>query len=367
MQKKIHIVSFDVPFQPNYGGVMDVYLRARALKEAGFYVVIHAFEYGRGKLQLDEKICDEVFYYSRKGSLSSLSRKPYIVNSRKNSQLLERLLAADGPILLEGQHCTSFVHHLERAGKIFAIRMHNVEWQYYRELANKADTVLKKTYYRTESRRLRHHEHHLFKSTLLCISEEDQKYYSDKGVRTKLVYPPLFFDKVTTETKNYALFHGNLAVVENIEAVNRILEECRSSEKHPEIVFAGKNPSEELRSEIENAGFKCFSNPSSEEMDALIGGARVHLCIGFQRSGLKLKLLKALETGNMVIATNEVLHGAGVDQFCVEWDGESSLVDLMDAVSEMDQNAKENRVKALKEVFSPKKYVELIEELLFRK
>jgi hypothetical protein len=39
----------------------------------------------------------------------------------------------------------------------------------------------------------------------------------------------------------------------------------------------------------------------------------------------------------------------------------------MDAVSEMDQNAKENRVKALKEVFSPKKYVELIEELLFRK
>jgi len=365
MQKKIHIVSFDVPFQPNYGGVMDVYLRARALKDAGFYVVIHAFEYGRGKLEMDRRICDQVFYYTRKGGLSSLSGKPYIVNSRKNSQLLERLLEADGPILLEGQHCTSFVHQLERAGKKFAIRMHNVEWQYYRELANKADTVLKKTYYRTESRRLRHHEHHLFKSTLLCISKEDQKYYSAKGVKTKLVYPPLFFDKIKAETKNYTLFHGNLAVAENIEAVNRILEECRSKDSHPEIVFAGKNPSAELRSAIENAGFKCFSNPTSEEMEALIGGARIHLCIGFQRSGLKLKLLKALETGNMVIATNEVLHGTAMHEFCVEWDGESSLVELLNTIGNLDEIGRNERINALRELFSPNKYAEVIEGLLF--
>ncbi len=366
MQKKIHIVSFDVPFQPNYGGIVDVYLRAKALKEAGFYVVIHAFEYGRGKLEIDKTICDEVHYYSRKGSLSSLSGKPYIVNSRKNSQLLERLLNADGPIILEGQHCTSFVHQLEKAGKQFVIRMHNVEWQYYRELANRADTVLKKTYYRTESRRLRHHEHHLFKAHLMCISKEDQKYYNDKGVLTSLVYPPLFFNAVPahSEAKKYALFHGNLSVPENIDAVYRILEECKA-DSTIEIVFAGKNPSEELRSAIENAGMKCFENPSTKEMEALISGAKVHLCIGFQRSGLKLKLLLALETGNPVIATPEMLHGSDLERFCAVWENVESLSKLIGRVSDQDPEDQEERIAELKSIFSPKNYSDLVERLFY--
>jgi len=367
MQKKIHIVSFDVPFQPNYGGVMDVYLRARALKEAGFYVVIHAFEYGRGKLEIDHTICDEAYYYSRKGSLSSLSRKPYIVNSRKNQELLERLLIADGPIILEGQHCTSFVRQLEKAGKSFVIRMHNVEWQYYRELANRADTVLKKTYYRTESRRLRHHEHHLFKAHLLCISMEDQKYYSEKRVKTSLVYPPLFFDEVPSRNKEsgYALFQGNLSVAENIDAVYRILEECKGNQGNLEIVFAGKNPSTELKEAILKAGMRCFVSPSTAEMDGLILGAEVHLCIGFQKSGLKLKLLRALETGKPVIVTREMLHGSDLDRFCVIWEARESLQKMIQSISLPDEEEFEDRLGELKALFSPKKYVDLIDDLLF--
>jgi hypothetical protein len=71
MTKKIHIVSFDVPFPPDYGGIVDVYNRAKTLKEDGFHVVLHAFEYGRGRNHDFTGICDEIHYYKRKHFLFS--------------------------------------------------------------------------------------------------------------------------------------------------------------------------------------------------------------------------------------------------------------------------------------------------------
>jgi hypothetical protein len=365
MQKRIHIVSFDVPFSPDYGGILDVYLRAKALKLAGFYVIIHAFEYGRGKMAPDNNICDEVHYYERRGKLSSLSVRPYIVNSRKNKLLLKNLLKSDGSIILEGEHCTSFIHELEQAGKRFVVRAHNVEWQYYNELANHADTLFKKTYYRTESRRLKHHEHHLFNAHLLCISEEDQSYYAQKGVKTSLVFPPLFFDDFSNEMKDYALFHGNLSVAENIEAVRIILKELRESRPAREVIFAGKNPSAELIQEIHNAGLKCIVNPDNAEMEKLIFEARIHLCIGFQRSGLKMKLLRALETGHQVITTPEMLHGTQLHSFCIIWDEKFPLTHLIDGLKPFTEESKNIRLENLKQLFAPEKYVRIIEETLF--
>lgn len=365
MQKKIHIVSFDVPIDPNYGGILDVYLRARALKQAGFYIVIHAFEYGRGKKLVDKTICDEIYYYSRRGTISSLSAKPYIVNSRKNKLLLANLLKVDDPIILEGEHCTSFIHQLQKAGKRLLVRTHNVEWQYYRELANYADTVLKKTYYRTESRRLKHHEHHLFKAHLLCISKEDQAYYANKGAKTSLVYPPLFFENKSSEIKDYVLFHGNLSVSENIEAVNRILDEFENKSSNPKIIFSGKNPSDELISDIEETGFICIPNPDNSEMDKLISEAKAHLCIGFQRSGLKLKLLKALESGRPVIVTEEMIYGTDLYEFCSVWNGEESLLNAIENLEGIDESISEARIEKLKGIFSPEGYARLVEELLY--
>lgn len=36
---KLHVVSFQVPFPPDYGGLIDVYYKLKALKEAGCSVV----------------------------------------------------------------------------------------------------------------------------------------------------------------------------------------------------------------------------------------------------------------------------------------------------------------------------------------
>ena len=65
MDDQFHIVSFDVPYPPDYGGVIDVFYKIKALSELGVKVHLHCFEYGRGQQNELNKICSSVTYYKR--------------------------------------------------------------------------------------------------------------------------------------------------------------------------------------------------------------------------------------------------------------------------------------------------------------
>ena len=43
--KHLHIISFDIPYPPNYGGVIDVYYKIRTLHKLGIKIHLHCFEY----------------------------------------------------------------------------------------------------------------------------------------------------------------------------------------------------------------------------------------------------------------------------------------------------------------------------------
>ena len=58
---KLHIVSFDVPFPPNYGGVIDVFYKIKALHKLGVKIILHTFDYGRGKPTELNNYCEEIF------------------------------------------------------------------------------------------------------------------------------------------------------------------------------------------------------------------------------------------------------------------------------------------------------------------
>ena len=49
MLKAINIISFDVPFPANYGGVIDVLYKLKYFHQKGIEVHLHCFEYGRGE------------------------------------------------------------------------------------------------------------------------------------------------------------------------------------------------------------------------------------------------------------------------------------------------------------------------------
>ena len=101
--KKIHIVSFDIPYPANYGGVIDVFYKLKSLHELGWKIHLHCFMYGRKKASTLAEYCERVTYYPRDISKSKLFLKlPYIVSSRNNKHLLEALLENKDAILFEG-------------------------------------------------------------------------------------------------------------------------------------------------------------------------------------------------------------------------------------------------------------------------
>ena len=126
--RHLHIVCLDVPYPVDYGGVFDLFHKIRALHEAGIRVHLHCFEYGRGRQPMLNKYCEEVHYYCRhEGHKGFSHRLPYIVCSRSNGQLLDRLLEDDYPILLEGVHCTYLLNDERFEGRKIILRLHNVE------------------------------------------------------------------------------------------------------------------------------------------------------------------------------------------------------------------------------------------------
>jgi len=110
LDKHLHIVSFDVPFPANYGGVFEIYHTLRSLHREGVKIHLHCFDYGRGQQPELKKYCATVDYYERHTGHKGFSMKlPYIVSSRANPALLENLSKDDHPILLEGIHTSYYL------------------------------------------------------------------------------------------------------------------------------------------------------------------------------------------------------------------------------------------------------------------
>ena len=63
---ELNVVSFSVPFPANYGGVIDVFYKLKALSKLDVKIILHCFQYDRKPSKELENICEQVYYYPRK-------------------------------------------------------------------------------------------------------------------------------------------------------------------------------------------------------------------------------------------------------------------------------------------------------------
>ncbi len=319
--KDLHIVSLDVPFPPDYGAMIDVYHRCKALTKLGFRVHLHCFEYGRGRSHDITGIAHQIYYYDRPKSFRYvLHWRPFIVETRKSNKLLERLAQDNFPILWEGQHCTAFLGHPRLKNHRQVVRVHNIEWEYYARLAKRGGKLSDRFFFLTEALKLRFYDKKLKKAhALICVSESDQKHYEKRHPHVDLIRSgfELKFTNHNENTADYAIFHGNLSVNENEEAVDWILDVVEKYAITRKIIVAGKAPSPALKQRIAKFEMvQLVENPSGEEMNQLIAQAADQLLITFQASGLKLKLLISSATTSRCIATPEMIVGSGLEAGC---------------------------------------------------
>ena len=316
----IHLVSFNVPYPPDYGGITDVFYKITALKKQGVGVILHCFSYGRSRSRTLERECLRVHYYRRELNLFHLLRRePFIVLSRKNDLLLKNLSADNNPIIFEGLHTTHYLPDPALAGRIMMVRTHNVEHVYYRSLAAAESNPFRKHYYNSEANKLERYEPVLAgASYLLSISPGDTEYFSAKYGNAIFVGPFHSADKcVASEgAGDYVLIHGDLSTAENNVAALYLIKEAASKWKY-KTVIAGKRPSAELTEAVAPLRHvRMVHNPSINQMNELITNAQVCLLNASQPTGMKLKLINSLCNGRHVVAAPAVVAGTNLGSLC---------------------------------------------------
>ena len=320
--KQIHIVSFNVPYPANYGGVIDVYHKLRWLHGLGVKVHLHCFEYGRQEAAELELICESVHYYPRKkGFIYSLNFIPFIVLTRKSEALIRNLTKDEFPILLEGLHCCYLLKdtRLKKRFKIF--RESNIEHEYYFHLFKSEKKFWQKLFYLVESWKLKRYEKVVERAQLmLIVSRSDTEYFKINYPQNQVEYLPSFHpnDKMDTleGNGNYILYHGNLGVSENYLAAKYILAEI-APKSFRQFIIAGLDPSKDLvKAASEYKNVKLIPNPNEAEMSKLLKEAHINLLLTFQETGLKLKLLNVLYSGRFCLVNSQMLFGTGLGNLC---------------------------------------------------
>lgn len=319
-ERHLHIISFNIPYPPNYGGIIDVFYKLKALKESGIKIHLHCFEYGRKHSKELNKYCLSVNYYKRlSGITKAISKKPYIVNTRKSDELLQNLLNDNHPIMFEGLHTTFHLENPLLKNRVKIVRTHNIEQDYYIKLNEVEKNLFKQIYYSEEAARLKKYETVLKSaSKIAAISENDFKYFNSEYSNTEFIpaFHPIEEIKVKEGIGKYILYHGNLSVAENISAAKDLIENVFCNITYP-VIIAGRNPDKSLFKLIKKfPNISITSNPSDIEMDEIISNAQIIILTTGQNTGIKLKLIASMFSGRHCIVNDNMIENTGLEKLC---------------------------------------------------
>ena len=369
--KRLHIVSFNVPYPPDYGGAIDVFYKIKALTELGIKVHLHCFHYGREKSEVLDNLCEKVYYYPRKKFYQAIySSLPYIVGSRQSDEMLTNLVADDSPVLFEGLHTCFYLNHPALKNKLKAVRMHNVEWDYYRSLKESESNYLIKFYFNLESKKLKKFEDELKSADrIFAISKSDYEYLRQSYETISYVSAFHSNENVTSipGTGKYILYHGNLSVVENNQAAMFIAKKIAEGSPY-KFIFAGKNPTAALKKEIKNIkNIELIENPPFETMSQLMSEAHINLLLTFQSTGIKLKLLNSLYRGRHVVVNGKMVNYTGLESLCKVEDNPNALKRIINELMQVPFTEKdiEHRREVLEANFGNRHNAEVIAKQIF--
>jgi len=320
----LHIISFDIPYPANYGGVIVIFNQIKALHAQGVKVILHCYQYGERTPQPGlAAYCHEIYYYKRSRSLYyQLSLLPFIMRTRQSSALLKRLRKDRHPILFEGMHTAGLIWHPSLRSRQKLIRMHNIEWQYYESLAQLTSAIapLEKAYYFSESIKLQRIEPKvvLHADEILTLSGTDEAYY--RALKANTHYIPAFHPNEAVDIQlgrgEYVLFHGKLSVPDNELAATWLIEEVFAEFDIP-FLIAGMDPTDRLRDLVaQYEHIKLIENPDEAQMNSLLSKAHINLLVSSQSSGVKLKLINALFRGRFCIVNEQMVRGTGLAKLC---------------------------------------------------
>ena len=319
MKKSIHLVSFDIPYPPNYGGIIDVFYKIKELHALGVKIHLHTYIFNDKKPQVAlEQYCEKIYYYTRKNTFLSLcSLVPFRIQSRSSRKLIANLKNLEIPIIFEGLHTTYPLSVFNF--KNTYVRTHNIEHAYFFGLAKSEKKIFKKLFFFIEALKLRRFEKVLQKATgIFSISPYEQIYFSE-NYGSKASYIPVFHHapiiKIKQEIGTFILYHGDLRVADNIRAALFLIEVYKETTFKFVIASSCKNAA--VMHQIKKYNNILFTEiPDQKSLEILFEKAQINALVTFQETGIKLKLLNTLYQGKHIIANSKMIDNTGLEHLC---------------------------------------------------
>lgn len=368
MSKHLHIITPYIPYPANFGGAIDVFHRIVALKELGVRIHLHCFEYDRSQAKELERYCEKVYYYKRYMRWKKFfSSTPFIIKTRENKILTQRLKENPFPILYDGLHCTATISNPDVKQKKF-IRTHNVEADYFRYLAKNETSVLRKTIYFFEYLKISVYEKNVANAdAVFALTVNDKKHFS-AFCNSFLIRA--FHSNADSNSNSgkgkYALYHGNLTISENKNAMRFLLNKVFTKIDFP-LTVAGKITDQKLVKEIKShSGITLIANPNQDVMNGLIQNAQLILLPTFQDTGIKLKLLESLFKGRFCIANNKMIDNTELEAFCLRANTPKEWIRAINHYRDMDFSHEEiEKRKKIKTIFDNRKEAQKMIDVMF--
>ncbi len=371
-EKYLHIITHDVPYPADFGGVVDIFYKVKWLHKVGVKIHLHCFVKDRPAQIALEEYCETVTYYKRKGFTSLSFTLPYIVSSRKSKLLLQNLQKDNYPILIEGIHCSYLSFKDIFSNRKMILRLHNVEFSYYEQLAKNESSFFKKIYYSYEAKCLKKYEQIIAnKLPILSVSTDDTKkyqtFFNAENIQFMSVFLP--YDTVISHTGigSYCLYHANLSVNENEKAALWLVQTIFSKIKIP-IIIAGRKPSATLKSICAKyTNVSIVDSPTEQNMQLLIANAQINILPSFNNTGVKLKLLNALYNGRHCLANLAGVEGSGLNDYANIAETPDDFLQKTKQlfVAPFSEKEMQHRSTALKKIYNNEANASLILEMLY--
>lgn len=321
MKKELQIVSFNYPYPPSYGGLIDVFYKIKALSELGVKIHLHCFV-DRIPTKIHEElktIVSNIFFYEkRKNPFLIFSIHPYSIEIRKSKELLKNVREIDAPVFFEGLQTSGIAKYIKN--EACYLRLHNNEEAYYKGLSRSEENLIKKLVYFLEGFKYRFYQKSNFGifKTVFCLSQKEFNEVNQKTANALLV--GIFHGN--SQVKNligkgkYFLFHGDLSISDNRKALYTVIEVFKKLPEYSLTIASDKATAKIKKSIIDCPNIKLVPIENHKNLIHLLNNAQANILLSYQKSGTKVKLFNTLFNSRFTIINDNITDDQQLIQFC---------------------------------------------------
>ncbi|RQO39436.1 hypothetical protein DBR39_10705 [Chryseobacterium sp. KBW03] len=371
--KELHIISFNYPYPPSYGGIIDVYYKIKSLHDLKVKIYLHCF-IDQVPETIDpeiKEITENVFFYKKKKNpFLYFSGTPFAAAIRDSKALLQNLEKIKAPILFEGLQTTRIIRFLKSNKTPLYLRHHNNETEYYKGLSLSEKNIFKKVVYKIESLKYTGYQKKLLKrfKTVFCLSEKEYNEVNNYSKNAQLIH--IFHGnqsvKQLDKKGNYFLFHGDLTTADNKKALNETIDLFKTLPQY-KLVVASDRASEEVKKKISAVkNINLTPIQTTENLHHLLENAHANILFSYQNSGTKVKLFNTLYNSRFVIINGNITDDPTLMSLCLYGADMAEIRQQIITSAEKDYDTSENRKEVLEKRHSDHSKAEEMVKIIFK-